>query len=145
MRRDIEVSSTDDLIDLRDVTTRVEALEREWEETTGDTFTDYTLSEDDLVVGLGEESARELTLLRGLLGELRGYGGDHQWRGDWYPGSLIRDSYFTEYAEQLAVDIGAVNTEAGWPVSCIDWDEAADQLKQDYSTVEFGGVTYWYR
>jgi hypothetical protein len=41
-----------------------------------------------------------------LLAELRGNGGDHEWRGDWYPVTLIRDSYFTEYAQSFAEDIG---------------------------------------
>lgn len=65
---------------------------------------------------------------------------------DWVHGAtLIRDSYFTEYAQQSAVDIGAINKNQSWPNNCIDWDEAADQLKQDYSCVEFDGVTYWVR
>jgi hypothetical protein len=32
-----------------------------------------------------------------------------------------------------------------WPRNCIDWKEAAEQLQQDYSCVEFDGTTYWYR
>ena len=145
MSRHIEVSSADDVIDLRDVTERIEALEAEWEDATGDTFADYTLSEDDLAVGLGAEAAREFALLRDLLTELCDSGGDHQWRGDWYPGSMVRDSYFTDYARELAEDIGAIDRNAAWPLRCIDWDEAADQLKVDYSTVDFDGVTYWYQ
>jgi hypothetical protein len=50
-----------------------------------------------------------------------------------------------EYAEQLAEDIGAINKNATWPNDCIDWEKAADQLKQDYTEVDFDGVAYWIR
>lgn len=91
------------------------------------------------------DDKEELDELESLLKELEGYGGDHQFEGDWYPGQLIRDSYFKEYAEQLADDIGAVNSDAGWPNNCIDWDKAANQLLLDYSEVEIDGIEYHYR
>jgi hypothetical protein len=47
---------------------------------------------------------------------------------------MVLDSYFIEYAEQLADDIGAIGRDA-----------AADALKQDYTEVTFGGHTYWWR
>src|SRR3990167_2818104 len=39
--------------------------------------------------------------------------------------TLIRDSYFQEYAQELAEDIGAVKHNMTWPMNCIDWEEAA--------------------
>lgn len=65
---------------------------------------------------------------------------------DWdYGAQLIRDSYFVEYAQQLAEDIGSVSRDGEWPCSYIDWERAADALKIDYFDVEFRGVTYWIR
>jgi antirestriction protein len=32
------------------------------------------------------------------------------------------------FAQELADDIGAVDTDIGWPNSCIDWDQAAREL-----------------
>lgn len=58
---------------------------------------------------------------------------------------MILDTYFTEYAEQLADAIGAIDRNAGWPVCHIDWEAAADALKVDYTEVEFGGYTYFWR
>jgi hypothetical protein len=87
----------------------------------------------------------ELETFRALLEDLRGNGGDEQWNGDWYPVTLIRDSYFKDYAQELAEDIGAINSDASWPNNCIDWDKAARELQMDYSSVEFDGVTYHYR
>lgn len=65
---------------------------------------------------------------------------------DWTHGEgLVRDSYFEEYAEELADDIGAIDKKAGWPLTHIDWKAAADALKQDYTSIEIDGETYWGR
>lgn len=81
----------------------------------------------------------EFVALRELDSECESY-------GDWSFGStLIRESYFTEYAEDFANDIGAVNRNASWPNTHIDWEAAAHALKQDYSEVQFKGETYLIR
>lgn len=72
---------------------------------------------------------------------------------DWeYGAILIRDSYFVEYAQELADDVGALsryglsaNGSLEWPYYCIDWELAARELQHDYSAVDFDGVTYWVR
>ena len=92
-----------------------------------------------------DEQADEFFLTLSLLDELRGCGGDEQWRGDWYPVTLIRDNYFEEYARQLAEDIGAISNDASWPNNCIDWKQAAIELEADYSMVNFGDETFLYR
>jgi hypothetical protein len=115
-----EIDNYEDLIDVRDV---IEA---------------YETARDD-------EDTERAQELRELLDELRGNGGDEQWEGHWYPLTMIRDSYFTEYAEQLAEDIGAINESAEWPNNCIDWERAARELQMDYTPIEFNGVTYWVR
>lgn len=85
-----------------------------------------------------DELNEELTALLKLQEEAEPYAAD--WT---YGETLIRDSYFKQYAEELADDIGAIDRNATWPLSCIDWDEAARQLQQDYTSVDFDGVTYW--
>jgi len=72
-------------------------------------------------------------------------GGDEQWEGAWYPVTLIRDSYFENYAQELADGIGAINSDARWPNNCIDWARAARELQADYTSVDFDGETYWCR
>jgi antirestriction protein len=65
---------------------------------------------------------------------------------DWLYGvTFIRDSYFKEYAQDLAEDMGAIPSEHTWPTSYIDWDSAVRDLKMDHTSVEFRGVTYWAR
>ena len=56
---------------------------------------------------------------------------------------FVRDSYFVQYARELADDIVPYAGVPRWPFNCIDWQEAADELQQDYYDVDFDGVTYW--
>lgn len=121
------IDLSDDIIDIRTIIERVEKLENTADENGG--------CIDDV----------EYRALYDILDGLKGYGGDEEWRGDWYPLTLIRDSYFRDYARELAEDCGMVNPDARWPNDCIDWDLAARELQHDYSSVTIDGVTYWYR
>lgn len=60
-------------------------------------------------------------------------------------GPMIRESYFKEYAMELAEDIGAIPRDAAWPATCIDWEQAASELQMDYTGADFDGVTYYGR
>lgn len=88
------------------------------------------------------EELAELTKLESLLDDLRGNGGDEQWEGDWYPVTLIRDSYFETAMDELLEDIGDMpkNIPPYLKVT-VDYDA----LQMDYTSTEFEGVTYWYR
>jgi antirestriction protein len=114
------IDKYDDTIDSRDVIERIEELRAD------DSRTD-------------DETA-ELRALEALQGEAEGY------CPDWsYGATLIRDSYFVTYAQELADDLGLIPRDAGWPCTCIDWDQAARELRMDYTAVEFDGITYWVR
>lgn len=112
-----EINNAEDVIDSRDVMARIDELEADEER--------------------DEEDNAELVALTGLAQQAEG-------SPDWtYGETLIRDSYFEDYARQLAEDIGAIKSDESWPLSYIDWDAAADALKMDYFSVDFDGVTYW--
>lgn len=65
---------------------------------------------------------------------------------DWAHGvTLINDSYFEDYAREFASDIGAISDDDKWPANHIDWPEAAKELQQDYSSVEYDDHTFWLR
>lgn len=68
-----------------------------------------------------------------------------QYCDDWVHGvQLIEDSHWTEYAEQLTDDLGALPSGIPeWVV--IDWEQTAENLKADYTAVEWGAYTYWVR
>ena len=61
--------------------------------------------------------------------------------------TLVHEDYFREYAEEFAVDIGLIDCRQRyrWPYTCIDWEQAAEELKQDYSVIDIRGGTYYYR
>ena len=58
---------------------------------------------------------------------------------------MIREDAFEDYARELAEDIGAVPSDVGWPVYCIDWERAARDLAMDYMSVRFMGDDYYIR
>jgi len=119
------ISNFDDVIDSRDVIERYNELAALSIESPNE----FTQSDLD-----------ELTALEAL----RKQGEDYA--ADWdYGETLIRDSYFKEYAQQLADDCGMIKDGAQWPYTCIDWDMAARDLRMDYSAIDFNGVTYWVR
>jgi antirestriction protein len=119
---DIDMSiptNDDETIDSRDVIERIEELENN------------PIEGDEI---------EELEQLRKLAEQSVGYAADWQ-----YGETLIRDDYFKQYAMDLADELGALETDRGWPANYIDWNAAADALKQDYTEIDFDGVTYWVR
>lgn len=64
----------------------------------------------------------------------------------WEYGILfINENYFEEYAQEFAIDIGAISSDAPWPTYCIDWEQAARELAMDYMDTSFEGESYYYR
>lgn len=112
------ISNSDDTIDIRDVIGRIEELE-------GD-------HDDD----------EELAELTGLMEQCKGNGGDEQWRGDWYPVTLIRESYFEEAMNDMVAECYELPKDLPfWMTVTYDYEA----LKQDYTEVDFDGVTYLVR
>lgn len=140
-------TNQDDVIDSRDVIEAIAEIEAELE--------DMPASGTEPDPDDRAELIDELATLKALEAEAEGYAAD--WR---YGETLIRDSYFEDYAEQLAEDLGVLGQSVDdghfgsmprrkvsdtWPFTCIDWAEAADELRVDYTSVSFDGVDYWVR
>ena len=120
------ISIYDDVIDSRDVIARIQHLEAIAEG--GDSLLDF--AERD-----------ELMMLKAVADDASDYAEDWE-----YGVTLIRDSYFVTYAQELADEISDQSAgPAIWPFTCIDWDQAARELRMDYTSVDFAGVTYWVR
>jgi hypothetical protein len=174
-----DISNSDDIIDSRDLESRIEELDDE-QTALIDEYNEAKEEADELADDTGEEwraterlcnainalssywditpeevadaiaaldnpadafnGNEELHALKEFRDELEPYCPD--WR---YGVTIIRESYFTDYAEELANDIGAVKSDAGWPNAHIDWEAAAEALKIDYTSGDFDGVTYWAR
>lgn len=132
--------SNEDLIDVRDLMERVDELRSEREDFEGD---GYLAGQPDWDTA-NPDDAEELAALEAILADLAGNGGDEQWEGDWYPVTLIRDSYFTDYAQELVSDIGDLPANVPSYIE-IDWEATARNIRMDYTSTEIDGVTYWYR
>ena len=128
-----------DVIDVRDIIARVLELRDERDEY------NEKMGSPSAWGGVPDGEPEELAMLEGILSELAGYGWDVKFEGDRYPAQLIADGYFQEYAQNLAEDCGMVDTNARWPMNCIDWEQAASGLQMDYSNILIHGSTYWYR
>mgnify|MGYP006892914985 FL=1 len=128
-----------DVIDVRDIIARVLELRGERDE-----YNDE-MGSPDAWDGVPDGEPEELALLEDIRAGLAGYGGDEKFEGDRYPAQLIADSYFQEYAQNLAEDCGMVDTNARWPMSCIDWEQAALELQMDYNYIQIHDSSYWYR
>jgi len=139
----VYVESTVDLsagvIDVRDIIARVLELRYERDEYNG------KMGSPDAWDGVPDGEPEELAMLEGILSELAGYDGDAEFDGDWYPVQLIAERYFQEYAQNLAEDCGMVDTNARWPMDCIDWEQAACELQMGYNYILIHNTTYWYR
>lgn len=64
---------------------------------------------------------------------------------DWPHGAtLIRETYFVDYCKELLADIGDLPKDLPHYIE-IDWDTTADNLRADYTEVDFDGVAYLIR
>ena len=60
-------------------------------------------------------------------------------------GSPHVSDWYGSCAVELAEDCGMIPDGLAWPLTCIDWVQAAEELQQDYMSYEFDGYTYWVR
>jgi hypothetical protein len=97
-----EISNSDDIIDSRDVIARIAELETELEGSTFNEEDEITASADG-ETDLSDEAA-ELKTLRELQEEAQGYAPDWQ-----YGATLIRESYWVDYVQELLQDIGGIS------------------------------------
>lgn len=141
------ISNTDNTIDSRDVIARIAELEELRRETLEKTQALSTLkleackavSEFD-----ASDEGQELTALKNLADQAED-------SPDWeYGETLINESYFTDYIEELIADCYELPEELNsgdwpWRHITIDYEAAADEAKTDYMEVDFDGVTFLIR
>ena len=145
-----EVNNMEDILDSRDVIARRDELKEEREAiyccaefSTGSRVHDEECGAEAKDAAKrelkqwDEDYGDELRALEAFIAE-----GSPSWEdGE----TLIRESYFEDYAQELADDIGAIPRDVAWPYTCIDWERAARELQYDYTGADFDGVTYYYR
>jgi len=124
----MQIDNTENVIDSRDIIDRIAELEA--------LLPEGQQSDDEVI---------EFAILKSVVAQCEGY-------GDWeYGEALIRESYFTEYAQQIVEDCCTDMPDmTQWPwkvkgVITVNWEVVAESLKQDYTEVDFNGVTYFMR
>lgn len=142
------IRNTDDTIDSRDVIARIEKLTEERVELENaiegaldgsTTDAEREVLKQALADWLDSEEGLELAALEKLAEEAEGYAAD--WK---YGKQLIRDSYFEEAMDEDEMIANCDDFGKDLPFwATITLDYSA--LQQDYSAVDFDGVTYWVR
>lgn len=140
-----QFSNTDDMIDIRDVIARFEELETELqgyheEQETTLSF-EYALQDAENFPEHSDEF-EEFKQLQALLEECKGNGGDEEWRGDWYPVTLIHEDYFERAMDEMIEDCYDLPKDLPFWMT-VTYDYAA--LKMDYTSVDYDGQTYFVR
>lgn len=89
---------------------------------------------------LWEEELKQIEEINNLEEEVEGYAGDN-----FEDGVQLIDEYdFIEYCEDLMEEFGYIPKDfPSWIY--IDWEATAENIKQDYTEVEFRGDTYLFR
>ena len=152
------ISNWDDVIDSRDVIERIQELRDEREslvdaekearavaEQPAETEEERAELDEALktasaeLVEWDDDNGDELKALEALAEEAEGYSEDWE-----YGATLVRESYFTDYCEELVKDIGDLPKKIPFYIE-IDWEKTADNLRVDYTEVDYDGVTYLVR
>ena len=126
------ISNTDSVIDSRDIIERIEDLEDELLDCTDEA----EAREADLL-----EEWQELKVLQAVAVQ------GEQYAPDWNYGEvMIHENAFTDYCMELCEEIGSIPRDApDYITNNIDWDGVADDLKVDYTDIDFDGETYYIR
>jgi len=124
------------VIDSREVMERIEELQ---DERNGIMEHSAEVESGEDLANWDKEFGQELTELKELAEE------GESASSDWTHGvNLIRDDYFTDYVQEMLADIGELPRDIPHYI-VIDWDETASNIQADYTSIEFGGETYWFR
>jgi len=121
-----ETEQNIDVIDTRDLQDRLEEIE-------------YDLESLDLTPTERADLEQEANAIREAKAEVDGYAGDTFQNGV----QLVAVEDFPTYIQELLEDIGEV-PKLPWYVE-VDWEATADNLRVDYTKVEFQGTTYLFR
>lgn len=130
----MSISNYDDVIDTRDIIERIEELENDLETAWNEIdHTQYLISKEELC----ERDFEELEALKSIAEEAEKYCDDWQ-----YGAQLIRESYFEIYMDEMIADCYELPEDLPfWMTVVYDYEA----LKQDYTEIDFDGVTYYIR
>jgi len=133
----MSTDNNQDVIDSRDIIERIEELESE-QTTLVKELNEGSLTEAQMQA-FDKDEGEELDTLRSLAEEASYY------VAGWESGeTLIRETYFTEYCKEMLIDFGLIPVDIPDYIK-INWDQTAENLRVDYTEVDYAGVTYYIR
>lgn len=118
------ITGYEDYLDSRDMQERLDYLD--------------SLDDDDLT----DDEKEEYNELFRVREELIANSGEEAWGWGY---QFIRDTFFPDYAEEFANDVGAIDDKQYWLTCHIDWEGVARDMQMDYWQVEIFGSLYWTR
>ena len=132
-----------DVFDSREVQDRIDELESDFDEflqAIESLDTKDSLGREEIGAALRlmgkEDEYIELVALRCIE--------DYVYSQEWSHGiTFVARSHFTQYCREMVADLEGV---AGFPsYVVVDWEETANNLEQDYSSIDINGAEYLYR
>lgn len=134
-----DFNNQSEVIDSRDVIARIEELTAERDEYVSGAPDGTETPAPELWAEDNPELARELDSLEKLASQGEDYA------PDWEHGeTLIHNDYFTAYCEELVKDTADLPKGIP-PYIVIDWQATADNLRVDYTEIDFDGEAYLVR
>lgn len=125
------IDSSSNVLDSREIIDRLEELQSDRSEIA-------ELGEIELN-RWNETHGEEMAMLEDLDNEGRQYSSDWE-----YGETLVNAGYWTEYVKELLADCGDLpKTIPSYVV--IDWEATADNIKADYTELDFDGETFYIR
>jgi len=153
-----QATAGNDIVDLRDVRDERERILRLLEDAGDESFdavvekkisvdrwADDLLENNDLmmVVDLSNDDVTFVIDTVNLEGQLSGWGSLDEAANN--NPVLVLDDHFVDYIKEMASDLGAYKADNPWPLNCIDWEAAADELRPDWNEVKFAQYVYQMR
>lgn len=115
-------TNQDEVIDSRDIIKRIDELTSQCD----DSYLNYDEYEELCTLSDLAEKCSDLS-------------------SDWeYGEALIRHSYWVDYVQEMLEDCGELPKGIPWYIA-IDWEQTAESIAQDYSSVDFDGQEYLIR
>lgn len=130
----------DDVINRQEIEQAIWELEQERDELLDETCENLTDDQDEdevreesaLIWEKQTDSGQQWRTLTDLLEEMG--------NADY----LVSEDHFPEYVEEMLKDCGDIPSKLPWYVE-IDWEATAQNVRADYSELEWEGHTYLYR
>ena len=143
--KNVEIDYSDNMLDTRDLDERLDYLtgikdvRADWMDAKREAMSDAEIDEleNNEPEEFTDEMEKELAELEEAKSEI----------SEWRDGkALIKDSHWVDFCREFVTDIGDLPSNLPiYIADNIDWEGVADDLSNDYGTIDIMGNTFYYR